>query len=293
LLIISRNKNDVEQIEHTLKKNFKMKDLGKVSKFLGINIKVTGTEIKFLLKDYINKILKEFNMAECSAVKTTMAPGEKLNDTSSPLCNATQYRSIVGKLIFASNTVRFDISYAVSTLSRYLREPTENQLRAAKRVLRYLKDTSDFGITYKSGTELKLDGYSNTDWAGDPIDRKSTAGYVFKVANGPITWKSKRLPTIALSSTESEYMGLAHCIKEILWIQQVFRELNPDLPIPNICEDNNGAIQLIQHPAHHERTKHINIMFHFIRNVLQQGKLKIQRVDTKSQLADIFVQVLL
>ena len=88
-------------------------------------------------------------------------------------------------------------------------------------------------------------------------------------------------------------MGLAHCIKEILWIQQVFRELNPDLPIPNICEDNNGAIQLIQHPAHHERTKHINIMFHFIRNVLQQGKLKIQRVDTKSQLADIFVQVLL
>jgi hypothetical protein len=180
----------------------------------------------------------------------------------------------------------------VSTLSRYLREPTENQLRAAKRVLRYLKDTSDFGITYKSGTELKLDGYSDADWAGDPIDRKSTAGYVFKVANGPITWKSKRLPTIALSSTESEYMGLAHCIKEMLWIQQVFRELNLDLPIPNIYEDNNGAIQLIQHPAHHERTKHIDIRFHFIRNVLQEGKLKIQRVDTKSQLADIFTKPL-
>lgn len=293
LLVAARSAEDMEVIKIHLMKAFEMKDLGKADRFLGINIKQTGDTIEFNLAGYIEGMLAEYGMEDCNASVTPMVPQELHKSEMSPTCNGTEYRSLVGKLLFASNTARPDISFAVSTLSRYLKAPKKIHLAAAKRVLKYLKGTKDMGLVYTKQDCFSVMAYCDADWATDKEDRKSTTGFVFMIAGAPVTWKSKKQQTVALSSTEAEYMSLAECAKEAIWLMQVLQELRVPLTRkPALHIDNVGAEILAAHPAYHERTKHIDLRHHFVRDLMAKKVLTLSHVSTDRMVADILTKPL-
>ncbi|XP_033230350.1 secreted RxLR effector protein 161-like [Belonocnema kinseyi] len=160
-----------------------------------------------------------------------------------------------------------DIAYAVNVVSRYLSEYTESHWQAVKRILRYLIGTADFGIMYKScGSKLELRGYSDADYAGDVVMRRSTTGYVFMLAGGPITWSSQRQKLVTLSTTETEYFAAATATKEAVWLRKLLDDIGFQAAGASaLFVDNQSAIKLIKNPEFHKRTKHIDVRYHFIR----------------------------
>mmetsp|Transcript_5436 Transcript_5436/g.6857 ORF Transcript_5436/g.6857 Transcript_5436/m.6857 type:complete len:155 (+) Transcript_5436:92-556(+) len=152
-------------------------------------------------------------------------------------------------------------------------------MKCAKHVLRYLKGTQDIGHNYNTDNRLHI--YCDSDWESDSSDRKSITGCIVEYGGAPISWKSKNQPTVALLTTEAEYLALTEAIKEAIWIAQLFKQLNIPLTLPiSIYEDNNSCILLAEHPVFHQRTKHIDIRYHFIREHIIQNKVKLCQIDT-------------
>lgn len=230
-------------------------------------------------------------MEDCKPVDTPSVTGQELTivDEESKDCDVTSYRSLVGKLLFAANTVRCDISYIVGVLSRYLQRPKEIHLTSAKRVLRYLKNSMDWSLKYQSGYN-GLVGYSDADWANDKLDRKSTTGLLFKMAGAPITWRSKKQPTVAVSTAEAEYMGLSEAVKESLWLKNLLGEFDIQVTPIKLYQDNQSCIQLSDHPSGHHRTKHIDIRHHHIRDHVIKKDIEIEYLETKEMIADMFTE---
>ena len=183
-------------------------------------------------------------------------------------------------------TPRYSIAHAVSKLSQYSARPDNTHWTALKRVLRYLKGTKELGITYASGS-LVLTGWTDSDWAGDLDDSKSTAGYVFLLGGGAISWASKKQPSVALSSTEAEYMAQKTATTEAVWLRGLLQELGLRDEAPTeIWADNQGAIKLASNPEYHRRTKHIRIQYHYTRECVANGEIKFRYVSTKDMAAD-------
>eukprot|EP00253_Pinus_taeda_P011391 PITA_11391 len=197
-----------------------------------------------------------------------------------------------GKLLYLTHT-RPDLSFAVGLVDRFLQNPRESHWKAAKRILRYVRGTIQFGIHYSAKATPLLVGFTDSDWAGDPDDRKSTAGYVFTLGSGPITWACKKHAAISLSSAEAEYRGAVEASKEALWLRQILSELGFEQqhPTPLWC-DNQSAIQLCKDPVQHQRSKHIELHMHFIRNLIHDHVLEVQYCSTDDQVADIFTKAL-
>ena len=201
--------------------------------------------------------------------------------------------------MFAMIETRPDIAFATSAVSRHSKNPSRTHMEAAKHILRYLSATKDRGITFGGG-DLTIQGYSDSDWAGDKEERKSTSGYVFMLNNGPISWCSKRQTTVALSSTEAEYMALTLAAKEATWLRLLMTELglmtiDNESPTVNVLRgegtialkgDNQSAIALANNPVLHARTKHIDIQHHFIRNEVLEGRIDLTYVSTEDMIAD-------
>jgi hypothetical protein len=292
LLICSNSPDLIQGVKDLLSSNYKMKDLGLVTTFLGMQIDQSSANVTVKLSHYLSGILSEFGLSDCNSVTTPFAagtdfaPGLDLSDD-----NVTCFRSMVGKLLFAANTCRPDLAYAASTLSRFIKDPKANHLAAAKHVLRYIKGTLNFGLTFTHVVDFSLVGFSDSDWAGDKLDRKSITGYVFTLAGAAITWKTKKQQTVALSSTEAEYMALGDAVKELLWLFQLLLQIGLKFnSVPVIYEDNEGCRLLSNHPSHHQRTKHIDIRHHFIRDHVRLNHLQILQIRTDEMLADMFTK---
>jgi len=180
----------------------------------------------------------------------------------------TWYAKAIGSLMYAMLGTRPDISFAVSCCSRYLANPMEQHIKAVKRIMRYLGGSIDLSIVYRGELD-SLIGYTDSDWAGDQDTRRSHSGYVFNVGSGAISWSSKRQPTVALSSTEAEYMGQTQATKEAIWLRRLLKELHAQdsIAATTIFGDNQGAIALAKNPQFHPRSKHIAIQHHFVRDV--------------------------
>ena len=214
-------------------------------------------------------------------------------EMDAPLTDATRYQRMVGKLIFLTHT-RIDIAYAVSVVSRFIQRPQEPHAQAVKHLYRYLKGTINFAMLYRRGEESNLRGFTDADWAADAHDRKSTTGYVFFLGNTPITWNSRKQPTVALSSTESEYMAITEGAKEAVWLRRLLSEIhaiNAHTPT-TIHGDNQDSLNLAHNPIFHGRTKHIEIKHHFIREKIQTGEIDLKFTPTSEQLADILTKAL-
>jgi hypothetical protein len=147
-----------------------------------------------------------------------MVPRFDLSNDDSSECDGFKYRSLIGKLMFGATTVRADISYAVSLLSRRLPNPTQKCWKAAVRVLKYLKGTASIGFVFEKNSQTDFDSISDASWASDLGDRKSTSGFITRIGGTAITWKSKKQPIVALSSTEAEYIALTETVKEVTWL---------------------------------------------------------------------------
>jgi hypothetical protein len=239
-------------------------------------------------------------MSDCNSTITPMEVSLKLSTNMSPKSEREHsevenipYQSAVGSLIHLVSATRPDIANAVGEVARFNSCYGTQHWLAVKRILRYLKGTQNVGICFSKTDSLLLVGYSDADWAGDIDRRRSTTGYIFSLSKGPISWKSQRQTTVALSSTEAEYMALTAATKEAIWMKKLVEYITgATYPAVEIKEDNQSTIKLVNNPVLHSRTKHIDIKYHFTRDSVKNGHIKINYCGTKDMIADILTKPL-
>lgn len=295
-LIISEDSHAIEIVLKNLQQNFET-TVCDTGYFVGLQINQHQDGSIFINQHkYIQQIINRFGQDDSKPISVPADPNTNLavNEVDKNCTGEVPYRQAVGSLMFAAIVSRPDISYAVGVVSRYLNTHTTAQWNAVKRIIRYLKGTTDFGITYKKNIENKYPvGYCDSDFASDRETRKSTTGYVFKVSGGPITWSSKRQPSVSLSTTEAEYVAACQSTKEAIWLRQLYSDIGEPIDEPTTIHiDNQSAIKLIHNPEFHSRTKHIDIKYHFVREKYETGLILPKYVPTKQQEADLFTKAL-
>ncbi|XP_059654249.1 secreted RxLR effector protein 161-like [Cornus florida] len=205
---------------------FDMSDLGMIHYFLGIEVVQSTAGIFISQKKYMKAILDRFQMKNCNSVSTPTEFGLKLvKDLEGRKVDSTIYKKIVGSLMYLVTT-RPDIMHVVSLISRYMESPSEMHLLAAKRIFRYLQGTIDFGLFYRKGEKSDLIGFTDSDYAGDQDDRKSTSGYAFMLGSGAVSWSSKKQPIVTLSTTEAEFVAATSCACQAIWLKKILEELH-------------------------------------------------------------------
>ena len=298
-IIIAASDLDLLQIvKASLGNRFKMSDLGELKWFLGTEYKRSKNSIKMNQTRYIQKILSRFKMSDCKPKPTPCVLGiEKVSNIKSPkLSDPRIYREIVGSLIYVMTGTRPDLCYIVTKLSQKMSEPTVADLGTAKHVLRYLKGTQDLGLTFtKSLSPLTLlKGFCDSDWGASIEDRRSLTGYNFQLSrHGPlISWKSRKQPTVALSTCEAEYIALANAVQEAKFLMQLCLDMKVGIKEGKslIMIDNQGAMNLAKNPVQHQRSKHIDIKYHFIRSEIQEGRISLEYIPTEENVADVFTK---
>ena len=277
-------------------KRFEMTDCGDASVCLGLEIRrVRGKKTLHLSQTaYTAKILQRFGMKNCKPVVTPMEGQLTQADLEGEPMDTALYRQCIGSLMYLSVGSRPDISFAVARLAQQVEAPTQPLWTAAKRILRYLAGTKDVGILYDGKCSLSPVGYSDSDWGGCKINRKSTSGYAFLTAGGAVSWKSKKQGCVAQSSAEAEYMALAAAAKEAIWLRRIFQfaqTKNYSVPV-TIFADNQGAIKMSRNDSSGTRTKHIDIQYHFVRDGHAKNLFNIEFCSTSEMTADILTKPL-
>ena len=230
-------------------------------------------------------------MLQCKPVATPVDTSQKLQkgEGDDASVSKTQFQSAVGSLLYLSGWTRPDIAFAVSNVARFTSNPTMQHWTAVKRILRYVKGTVDYGIQYRKGNE-QLSGYSDASWASDLDDRRSMSGYIFLLSGAPISWRSKKQATVALSTAEAEYVALAAAAQEAVWLRNVMKGLSEKMPPTVIHEDNQSAIAIAKNPQFHSRTKHMDIKYHFVRELVDKGTIQLSYCETGNMLADVLTK---
>jgi len=294
MLMIGPNKDRVQKLKAQLAREFNMKDLGPTNKILGIQIHRDRSKRKIWLsqKNYLKKILRRFNMQDCKPISTLLPVNFKLSSSMSPSNEAERmemsrvpYVSVVGSLMFAMICIRPDIAQAVGAASRYLANPGREHWNTIKRILRYIKGTSDAALCY-GGSEFTVRGYVDLDFTSDLEKRKSTTGYVFIIAEGAVSWVSKLQTFVALSTTEAEYMAATQACKEAIWMKKLIEELGHKQEKILLYCNSQSALHIARNPSFHSRTKHIDVQYHFVCEVVEDGSVDFQKVHTKENSAD-------
>jgi len=242
---------------------------------------------------YAQEILKRFGMDRCNPVKNPIVPGCKLSkDEEGTKVDASMFKQVVGSLMYLTAT-RPDLMYGVSLISRFMSCPTEQHWLAAKRLLRYLMGTMNLGIFYKKGGCKQLIAYSDSDFVGDIDDRKSTTGCVFIISSGAVSWSSKKQSVVSLSTTKAEYIAAASCACQCVWLRRVLEQLGCEQKeCTTILCDNSSSIKLSKNHVLHGRSKHIDIKFHFLREMVKENVVNLSYCKTQDQIADIMTKPL-
>ncbi|XP_060667179.1 uncharacterized mitochondrial protein AtMg00810-like [Ziziphus jujuba] len=293
LLVTGDDKDRIQKFKMEMQKQFEMSDLGIMHYFLGMEIMQKDTGILMSQSKYAKDLLKKWKMKDCKPVSAPMACNEKLskNDTGEKV-NATMFRSIIGGLLFLTHT-RPDIMFSVSYLSRFMHEPCEKHLRCAKRILKYVKGTAKYGLWFSSKCSGELMGFSDSDWAGNEDDSKSTSGYVFTLGNGVFSWCSKKQEVVAQSSAEAEYVAAVSAANQAIWIQKILSDLGINVSSPMVINvDNKSAISLVENPVLHGISKHIRVKFHVIREMVANEEIKLNYCPSEAQVADVLTKSL-
>ncbi|CAJ2634633.1 unnamed protein product [Trifolium pratense] len=294
LLVTGSSLAEIEDFKSQMKSEFEMTDLGKLTYFLGMELLYTAKGVILHQAKYATEILRKFEMLDCNSSVTPADTRLKLEiDENSDTVDSTIFRQLIGSLRYLCQT-RPDISYAVGYVSRFMSKPLKPHLLAAKRILRYINGTIHYGVLFpysKDSVKLELNGFSDADWCGDKVDRRSTSGYLFKFQNAPISWCSKKQSVIALSSCEAEYVAGSLAACQANWLQSLLNEMKI---IDNITVmlkiDNKSAINLAKNPVSHGKSKYIETRFHFLRDQVNKGKLSLEYCSTDNQQADIMTK---
>lgn len=290
--IIAASSN--EKIDHLLQRiqdSFEI-TISPLSYFLGIHIKIEANNNIILNQTkYINNVLNRFDMKECKGVSTPTDPGLYTNESTQETQKELPYRELLGSLMYLAICTRPDIAFIVGYLSRYLDTYSEHHWKSALRILRYLRETPQLGLMYSSDGNEKLEGFSDSDFAGDVSTRRSVSGLLFKLNGGPIIWGSQQQKAVALSTTEGEFVAASEAAKSAIWVKHLLQELSCEV-LPNICIDNQGALKLIKNSLFHRRTKHISVRYHFIRELVENGEITISYIPTDQQETDLLTKPL-
>lgn len=295
-MVIVASEDSFNSLRQTLQAFFDITDLGVASLFVGIQI--THDErgsITLHQSRYIDTILERFKMVDCNPAYTPLDPNITLTAATDEqqVLTDVPYQVLIGSLMYAAVGTRPDIAFAAQSLSQFNTKPTQTHWTAAKHVLRYLKHTRAYGITFRTDGNANVSGFSDADWGQNRQDRRSVSGYAFLLADGIISWSSKRQPTVALSTMEAEYLALAHACKEALWLRALITELGMPPPAPtDICTDNTAAISFAHDHQFHARSKHIDIRHHFVRDHITAGDIRTPHCSSEDNCADILTKSL-
>ncbi|KAJ0536056.1 putative RNA-directed DNA polymerase [Helianthus annuus] len=221
-----------------------------------------------------------------------MNKGEKLQEGNSGKVDERKFRSLVGGLLYLTH-IRPELAFAVGFITRYVQTPASQHYGAARRILRYIAATIDFGLWYEKGVDVKLEGYADSDWARSSADRRSISAYVFSVGSSVVAWSSKKQSVVALSSTEAEYISGNGAACQAIWMKQLLNELGykQEQPTEIYC-DNVSAIFLSKNAAMHSRSKHIDIKFHYIKSLVDINQVVLRSCHTQEQIADLLTKPL-
>ncbi|XP_070660531.1 uncharacterized mitochondrial protein AtMg00810-like [Malus domestica] len=290
ILVTGPSSSECNQFIQKLSTIFPVKDLGPLHYFLGLEVHRSAEGLFLHQTKYLLDLLRKTNMDGAKPCCTPLG-STKLDHTGPLLSNPTEYRFIVGGQQYLTWT-RPDLSFAVNQICQFMHAPRKQHLQAAKRVLRYLKGTISAGLWFKKGS-LNLTAFSNADWAGCTFHRRSTSGYYVFWGSNLISWSAKKQSIVARSSTEAKYRSLAHTAAEITWIYKIFSDIDFSLSqVPTLWCDNISAISLASNPVFHAQTKHIEIDYHYIRELVLAKLLTFQFVCSQDQLADIHTKFL-
>jgi hypothetical protein len=275
-----------------------MKDLGAAKKILGMRITRDRKNHKLRLSqgEYTKKVLERFRMQNAKPVSTPLASHFKL---TKEMCPKTQeeieymsrvpYSSAVGSLMYAMVCTRPDIAHAEGVVSRYMNNPGKEHWEAVKWILRYLRGTTTHALCF-GGSDTFLQGYVDSDMAGDKDSRRSTTGYVFTIGGTTVSWISKLQKVVALSTIEVEYVAAIEASKEMIWLQRFMEELGKKQENSQLYCDSQSAIHLAKNSAFHLKTKHIQLRYHFIRSTLEDGQLKLEKIHTSQNPTDMLTK---
>lgn len=291
LILFTPNKVEKDIIKKRLMQYLEMKDLGRASQCVGLNITRHRDTIMIDQEKYIKDVLNKFGMSDCKPCKTPIEVGQKFTQSADNKEIDYPYQQAIGCLLYIAQGTRPDISFAVNTLSRFNKEPRIEHWTAVKRVLRYLQGTKDMKLTYTKDSESTMKGFCDADWASDNNDRKSCTGYVFICQGGAISWCSRRQQTVALSTAEAEYMAMSSAAQEALWLRQLHVEFGQSLVGPlHIFSDNQSAIKLSANDCYLPRSKHIDIRYHFLREHVNNLEIKFNYCRGDNMVADILTK---
>jgi histone deacetylase 1/2 len=290
-IILTASTAVLRRIIAALQREFSMKDLGKLHHFLGMQVQHRDGCLFLSQQQYMLEILDRAGMAECKPCSTPVDTNPKLSAVSGdPVQDPSDFRSLAGALQYLTFT-RPDIAYAVQQVCLHMHDPREPHLAALKRILRYVRGTLHLGLVLRPSSQHELIAYSDADWAGCPDTRKSTSGYAVFLGDNLISWSSKRQNTVSRSSAEAEYRAVANAVAETSWLRQLLSELQSPLQRATLVYcDNISAVYMSANPVQHQRTKHIEIDLHFVREQVALGAVRVLHVPTTSQYADIFTK---
>ncbi len=286
--------------EKDLKAHFDIKSLGQPNLLLGMKISQGNHIVTLLQTHYIDTLLENFGLTDANPVSTPMDINVKLDNVTEEQNNEGQgekddkvthrYTALIGSLMYLTIGTRPDIAFTVNRLAQFTQNPRQIHWTAVKWVFRYLKYTHTHRLTYGGDDNILSTNFNifcDADWASDTSDRKSISGYVITMAGGAVFWSLKKQTSIALSTAKAEYIAATHVAKQVIWQQSLFTELDFDIPTTStIFTDNQAVIVISHHPEFHSHTKHIDIPYHFLCDLIAKGILNTIYVNTRENLAD-------
>ncbi|KAL2247815.1 UNVERIFIED_CONTAM: Retrovirus-related Pol polyprotein from transposon RE2 [Sesamum indicum] len=285
--------NSIQEAKLYFNELFTIKDLGEAKYFLGLELARSKQGIVVTQNKYALDIIKDIGLEKGKTVSTPFPANFKfVTESEGALQDPSRYRRLVGRLLHRGST-RPEISYATHQLSQHIQHPCKQHWNAAMYLIRYLRGTHSSGLFFPVNNDFKLRAYSDVDWASCQLTRRSTTEYCIMLGTSPVSWKTKKQNTVSRSSAEAEYRSMASTVCEITWINNVLKALgiNVQTPVAFYC-DNKAAIHITENPVFHERTKHVEIDCHLVRDKYKEGLILPTYVSSKQQLADLFTKSL-
>ena len=291
-LFIGDDRALVNKLKNDFMRKWECRDLGDVKEFLRMRITRKSGNIYLDQTDYLDKVLRRFGLINAKFASTPLPEGyhPSPNEGTVDPKMRTQYQQIIGSLMYIMLGTRPDVAYAVTKMAQHAANPSQDHLNRALHICRYLAGTSKYALVYNGNTNKGLVACADSDWASNPVDRRSTTGYMVKLADAIFSWNLRAQRTVALSSTEAEYMSLSDTSRQLVWIKALLSELGVNMgPIP-LCGDNQGSIFMASNPVQERRIKHIDIRFHYVREVVQQRKVELFFINGSDNPADMFTK---
>jgi hypothetical protein len=291
--MVSGTERLIVECKQTLTTKFEMKDLGQMHYFLGLEVWQRSDKIFLSQGKYTLEILKRFKMTDYKSMPTPMVMNlKKMNESDSGGVDPHLYRQLIGSLMYLVNT-RPDIFYVVNVLSQFMSQPRQAHWIAAKHVLRYLQGTIVYVLRYATNVDPILEGYADADWAGSAMDGKRTSGSCFTLGSTMVSWCSRKQISVTLSTAKAEYIALSMAVFEAVWLRKILTGLfDHEMDLTIIHCANQSCVNLSENPVFHDKSKHIEIKYHYIRDMVQRKIVHVQYLSTHEQIADIFTKPL-